>query len=81
MNQVIEDILKLRDYHWRINNIAVETDLDPELPNVMADYFQMQQVILNIVLNAEQSMTKSARERHVNKSPAGWWERSGHFFF
>jgi len=37
--QVIEDILKLRAYHWRINNMPVETDLDPELPNVMADYF------------------------------------------
>jgi PAS domain S-box-containing protein len=59
MNQVIEDIQKLRAYHWRINNIIVETNLDPALPNIMADYFQMQHVFLNIVLNAEQSMTES----------------------
>jgi signal transduction histidine kinase/HAMP domain-containing protein len=56
MNQVIEDVLNLRSYHWRTNNITVECKLDPALPNVMADYFQMQQVFLNIVLNAEQSM-------------------------
>jgi sensor domain CHASE-containing protein len=56
MNQVIDDVLKLRSYHWRTNNITVECNFDPALPNVMADYFQMQQVFLNIILNAEQSM-------------------------
>jgi PAS domain S-box-containing protein len=59
INQVIDDVLKLRSYHWKVNNITVETHLDPELPNVMADYFQMQQVFLNIILNAEQSMVES----------------------
>jgi PAS domain S-box-containing protein len=59
MNQVIEDVLKLRSYHWRVNNISLETNFDQELPNVMADYFQMQQVFLNIILNAEQSMTEA----------------------
>ena len=59
MNQVIEDVLKLRSYHWRVNNITVESNLGPELPNVMADYFQMQQVFLNIILNAEQSMVEA----------------------
>jgi PAS domain S-box-containing protein len=59
MNQVIEDVLKLRSYHWRVNNITVETNLDPQLPTILADYFQMQQVFLNIILNAEQSMAES----------------------
>ena len=59
MNQVIEDVLKLRAYHWRINNITVECNFDPELPNIMADYFQMQQVFLNIIMNAEQSMLEA----------------------
>ena len=59
MNQVIEDVLKLRSYHWRVNNITVECNFDPELPDIMADYFQMQQVFLNIILNAEQSMVEA----------------------
>ena len=59
MNQVIEDVLKLRSYHWKTNNIAVECNFDPALPYVMADYFQMQQVFLNIILNAEQSMEEA----------------------
>ncbi len=56
VNQVIEDILRLRAYHWKINNITVECNMDQGLPAIMADYFQMQQVFLNIILNAEQSM-------------------------
>jgi len=59
MNKVVEDVLKLRAYYRMVNNITVERKLDPELPDIMADYFQMQQVFLNIILNAEQSMAES----------------------
>jgi len=59
LNQVVEDILKLRAYHWTISNITVKCEMDPKIPAVMADYFQMQQVFLNIILNAEQSMTEA----------------------
>jgi PAS domain S-box-containing protein len=59
INQIIDDIMKLRSYHWRINNITAITNLDPKLPNIMADYFQMQQAFLNIILNAEQSMVEA----------------------
>ncbi len=35
------------------------TELDPALPEIPADYFQLQQVFLNIVLNAEFFMGKA----------------------
>lgn len=57
INSIIEDVLKLRAYEQRAHNIEVRRELDPGLPEIMVDYFQMQQVLFNIIINAEQSMT------------------------
>ena len=42
LNKVLEDVLALRAYEHRVNNINVNTTYDPELSEVMVDYFQMQ---------------------------------------
>jgi PAS domain S-box-containing protein len=59
MNNIIEDVLLLRSYELKVNNIKVIKHLDPSLPQIKADYFQMQQVILNVVVNAEYFMKKA----------------------
>jgi two-component system, NtrC family, sensor kinase len=56
VTKILEDVLKLRAYEHRAQNIIVETSFPPEFPEVLADYFQMQQVFLNIILNAESAM-------------------------
>jgi PAS domain S-box-containing protein len=56
VNTVIEDVLRLRAYEQKVNNIAVENRLSPNLPEIMIDHFQMQQVFLNIMVNAEFAM-------------------------
>jgi signal transduction histidine kinase len=56
VSDIIDDVLQLRAYEHRVNDITVKTSLDPELPEIMADYHQLQQVFLNIVLNAESVM-------------------------
>jgi two-component system NtrC family sensor kinase len=43
----------------RINNIEVVRELDPDLPKTMADFYQIQQVFVNIINNAEQAMTEA----------------------
>jgi signal transduction histidine kinase len=59
INDVINQVLDLRAYEHRVNNIAVVTHLDPDIPEIIADRFQLQQVFVNIVLNAEQAMIES----------------------
>jgi PAS domain S-box-containing protein len=59
INSIIDQVLKLRAYEHRVNNIEVVTHLASNLPEIVADRFQMQQVFLNIVLNAEQAMIES----------------------
>ncbi|TFH34051.1 MAG: PAS domain S-box protein [Dehalococcoidia bacterium] len=56
INDVMQDVLKLRAYEHRVNNIEVALYLQPELPLVSVDYFQMQQVFLNVILNAENAV-------------------------
>jgi PAS domain S-box-containing protein len=56
VGKIVEDVLKLRAYEHRSHNVIVETDFASDLPEVLGDYFQLQQVFLNIILNAETAM-------------------------
>jgi two-component system, NtrC family, sensor kinase len=57
LNGVITGTLRLRGYQMSSNKITVETKLAPDLPNVAGDARQLQQVCLNLVVNAVQAMT------------------------
>jgi PAS domain S-box-containing protein len=59
INAVVEDVLRLRSYEQKVNNIEVEKRLSPNLPEIMIDHFQMQQVFLNIMVNAEFAMMEA----------------------
>ena len=65
INALVSRVLELRVREMGIHNIEVTTRLDPDLPCTMADVGQMQQVFLNIILNAEQAMTKANKDGHL----------------
>ncbi len=59
INEIIEKVLEVRAYEQKVSNIEVVTHLAPDLPEVMADHFQLQQVFINIVINAEHFMIEA----------------------
>ena len=56
LNHVLRDTLALRAYEQRVTNITVIDALASGLPPVFADPHQIQQVLLNLIINAEQAM-------------------------
>jgi signal transduction histidine kinase len=59
INTIVRTALELRAYELKTSNIEVEVELAEDLPEVIADFHQIEQVFLNIILNAEQAMTET----------------------
>jgi signal transduction histidine kinase len=56
INRLIEESESLIEKHLRQNRVKIENDLDPQLPLVIASADQLKQVLLNLMLNAQQAM-------------------------
>jgi len=64
INEVVENTLELRGYDLSVRGIEIERAFAEPAPSTMVDAYQLQQVILNLVTNAEQAMGALERPRH-----------------
>ena len=65
LNEIVERTLALRSYELRVENILVECQLAGDLPETMADPYQLQQVVLNLLMNAEQALLQERGQGNV----------------
>jgi two-component system sensor kinase FixL len=63
MNQVVKDVVRLTNSDAVRHGCVLVTELDSQLPLVEADAVQLQQVLLNLILNAFDAMQETALNR------------------
>jgi signal transduction histidine kinase len=56
INRVVEETAALMDHQLGIHQIRLEKELAPDLPPVLGNANQIQQVLMNLMINAEQAM-------------------------
>jgi two-component system NtrC family sensor kinase len=68
LRKVLEESLTLREYDLKVHNVSLEREIAAELPSVVADPHQLEQVFLNIVNNALDAMVENHGDSNGNGS-------------
>ena len=70
VNEVIRDIVVLLQNEARQHSVAIHLELAENLPRVMGDHVQLQQVVMNLMLNGIEAMRDAPGELSIT-SQAG----------
>jgi GAF domain-containing protein/CheY-like chemotaxis protein len=65
VNQAVDDTLAMRINQLSLSGIVVERCFTDDLPSIAADAQQLQQVLLNLFLNAEQAILETKRAGRI----------------
>lgn len=65
MNDIVRRTFALRAYHLSTVNVTVNLELDASEPKVWGNGSQLQQVLLNFLINAEQALVTVPTERAI----------------
>jgi signal transduction histidine kinase/ligand-binding sensor domain-containing protein len=63
INELIEEVIALTHGEIQRNQVLLKTELTPDLPGVLGDRVQLEQVVLNLILNGMEAMSELALEQ------------------
>ncbi len=70
INEPISDVFKVLGHQLSVHQIEVDLNLDPDIPDIVAEHNRLEQVFINLVTNAIDSMDEKAeksKDKHVKK--------------
>ena len=62
INDPINDVFKVLGHQLTVHSVKVEVDLDPQIPEIRAEHNRLEQVFINLVTNAIDSMDERAEK-------------------
>ncbi len=62
INDPVNDVFKVLGHQLSVHQIKIELNLDPDIPNIMAEHNRLEQVFINLVTNAIDSMDEKAEK-------------------
>jgi signal transduction histidine kinase len=73
LNEVVRDVSRILHGDFLLRRVTLVLDLDAQLPKVRCDLVQLQQVLLNLIMNAFESMAETTKldRRMIIRTRAG----------
>lgn len=71
INQIVEDAVAIVDHQLGINQVKLEKSLASHLPRMLGSGNQIQQVLMNLMINAQQAMDGKPGTVRVATRPSG----------
>jgi signal transduction histidine kinase len=65
INDPIRDVFKVLGHQISVHAIQVKLELDPDIPEILAEHNRLEQVFINLVTNAIDSMDENAQKLEI----------------
>jgi PAS domain S-box-containing protein len=65
INDPINDVFKVLGHQLKVHDVSVQLDLDPDLPDIIAEHNRLEQVFINLVSNAIDAMDEKSSQPGV----------------
>lgn len=66
INGILQSTIDLRTYQMQVDNVEVVASLQEDLPKTMADFHQLQQVFMNLIINAHHAIKHAGRMGRID---------------
>jgi PAS domain S-box-containing protein len=66
INDPVNDVFKVLGHQLKVHEVEVDLDLDPEIPDILAEHNRLEQVFINLVSNAIDAMDEKDKRPEIS---------------